>query len=285
MDIKSLRLSLSDLPLGSIRYFESIGSTNDEAAAWIQAGAGDLSLVVADEQTHGRGRLQRRWFTPPQAGLALSLVLRQSQAADPEASSLMLSRLTGLGAVGVSAALQASCHLEAQIKWPNDILLKGRKVAGILAEATWRGELLEGVVLGIGVNITAQAVPPASELNFPATSVEAETGATVDRLALLHAILEKIIFWRGRLATPDFLQAWELHLAYKGEWVQIINSSLARLPIEAARLESIYEGQLLGLDTSGGLQIRDRSGNASVLYSGEIHLRPLPASDGISERG
>jgi BirA family transcriptional regulator, biotin operon repressor / biotin---[acetyl-CoA-carboxylase] ligase len=285
MDIKSLRLSLSDLPLGPIRYYETIGSTNDEAAAWIEAGARDLSLVVADEQTRGRGRLQRRWFTSPQAGLALSLVLRQSQPVDPEASSHLLSRLTGLGAVGVSAALQASCQLEAQIKWPNDVLLKGRKVAGILAEATWRGDLLEGVVLGIGVNVSPQAVPPETELNFPATSVEAETGAPVDCLALLHAILEKIIFWRLRLATPEFLQAWELHLAYKGEWVRIMNFGLTRLPAEAAGPETFREGQLLGLDPSGGLRLRDRSGQAITLYSGEIHLRPLPASDGISGRG
>jgi BirA family biotin operon repressor/biotin-[acetyl-CoA-carboxylase] ligase len=286
MDIKSLRLSLSDLPLGSIRYYETIGSTNDEAAAWIEAGAGDLSLVIADEQTHGRGRLQRRWFTPSHTGLALSLVLRPShQPLDREASSILLSRLTGLGAVGVHAALQACCQLEAQIKWPNDVLLNGRKVAGILAEASWRGELLEGVVLGIGVNLTPQAIPPDAPLNFPATSVEAETGAPVDRLALLHAILEKIIFWRLRLTTPEFLQAWELHLAYKGEWVRIINSSLSHLSPEAAGPETVREGQLLGLDTSGGLRVRDRSGQAIVLYSGEIHLRPLPASDGIPGRG
>ncbi len=169
----------------------------------------------------GAGDCSDAGLRQPQAGLAMSLVLRQTQSLNPDTSSLLLSRLTGLGAVGVSAALQASYQLEAQIKWPNDVLLKGRKVAGVLAEAYWRGDLLEGVVLGIGVNITPQAVPPETELNFPATSVEGETRTPIDRLALLHAILEKIIFWRSRLAMPEFLQAWELHLAYKGEWVRI----------------------------------------------------------------
>jgi BirA family biotin operon repressor/biotin-[acetyl-CoA-carboxylase] ligase len=285
MDIKSLRASLSDLPLGSIRYFDTIGSTNDEAAAWIEAGAGDLSLVVADEQTHGRGRLQRRWFTPPGAALALSLVLHPSQPVNPDTASFLLSRLTGLGAVGVCTALQASLRLEAQIKWPNDVLLGGRKVAGVLAEAFWRGDLLEGVVLGIGVNISPQSVPPAEEINFPATSIEAELGAPVDRTALLHAILEEIITWRTRLATPEFLQAWELHLAYKGEWVHIFNSSLSQSPAEAAGAETICEGLLLGLDESGGLQLRDRPGGTFVLHSGEIHLRPLSSSDGLSGSG
>jgi BirA family biotin operon repressor/biotin-[acetyl-CoA-carboxylase] ligase len=285
MDIKSLRLSLSDLPLDSIRYYDTIGSTNDEAAAWIEAGARDLSLVVADEQTRGRGRLQRRWFTPPGAALALSLVLHPSQPANPDTASVLLSRLTGLGAVGVCTALQASFQLEAQIKWPNDVLLDGRKVAGVLAEALWRGDLLEGVVLGIGVNISSQAIPPAVELNFPATSVEDATGAPVDRLALLHAILEEIISWRARLATPAFLQAWELHLAYKGEWVRILNSGFSHPPAEAAEAETVCESLLLGLDAPGGLQIQDRSGQTIVLHSGEIHLRPLPSSDGFSGRG
>jgi BirA family biotin operon repressor/biotin-[acetyl-CoA-carboxylase] ligase len=284
MDIKSLRASLSDLPLGPIRYYDTIGSTNDEAAAWIDAGAPDLSLVVAGEQTRGRGRLQRRWFTPPQAGLALSLVLHPPQPSDPAASPLLLPHLTGLGAVAVSAALQSSCQLEAQIKWPNDVLLKGRKVAGILAEVFWRGNLLEGVVLGIGVNITPQAIPPAAELNFPATSVESETGTPVDYLALLHAILEQIIFWRPRLVSPEFLQAWELHLAYKGEWVHILNADLTHRTTEAAGNETVYEGQLLGLDATGGLRLRDRSGKTAVFHSGEIHLRPMPSPDRLPPR-
>ncbi len=285
MDLKSLRLSLSDLPLDSIRYYDSIGSTNDEAAAWIEAGARDLSLVVADEQTRGRGRQQRRWFTPARAGLAMSLVLRQPQTVNPDTTSHLLSRLTGLGAVAVSEALQASCQLESQIKWPNDVLLKGCKVAGILAEAYWRGDQLQGVVLGIGVNISPQAVPPDTELNFPATSVEAEVGSAVDRQALLHAILERILFWRPRLAETEFLQAWELHLAYKSEWVHILNSGLSRWPTESAGAETVLEGQLLGLDPSGGLKLRDRSGKTIVLHSGEIHLRPQPSSNGFPERG
>jgi BirA family biotin operon repressor/biotin-[acetyl-CoA-carboxylase] ligase len=285
MDIKSLRASLSDLPLGSIRYFDTIGSTNDEAAAWIEAGARDLSLVIADEQTRGRGRLQRRWYTPPGAALALSLVLYPSQPANSDTASVLLSRLTGLGAVGVCSALQASFQMEAQIKWPNDVLLGGRKVAGVLAEAFWRGDLLEGVVLGIGVNISPQAAPPAAELNFPATSVEAEIGVPVDRQALLHAILEEIISWRLRLATPAFLQAWELHLAYKGEWVRILNSGPSLSPAAAAEADAVWEGLLLGLDVSGGLQLQDRSGLTIVLHSGEIHLRPLLSSDGLSGRG
>jgi BirA family biotin operon repressor/biotin-[acetyl-CoA-carboxylase] ligase len=285
MDIKSLRAALSDLPLSSIRYYDTIGSTNDEAAAWIEAGARDLSLVVADEQTSGRGRLQRRWFTPPQSGLALSLILRQPTPLNSEAASPLLSRLSGLGALGVCTALMANCQLEAQIKWPNDVLLSGNKVAGILAEATWRGDFLEDVVLGIGVNVTPQAVPPASELNFPATSVETETGAPVDRLGLLHAILEQIIFWRLRLATSEFLQAWELHLAYKGERVRVLNADLSKPPAETAGVESILEGQLLGLDASGGLRLGDSSEQAIVIHSGELYLRPLPSSRTVSGRG
>jgi BirA family biotin operon repressor/biotin-[acetyl-CoA-carboxylase] ligase len=282
MDVKTLHASLSDLPLGSIRYFDTIGSTNDEAAAWLKAGSPDLSLVIADEQTQGRGRLQRRWFTPPESGLALSLVLRESQPVESDAIPLLLSRLTGLGAVAICTTLQACCQLEAQIKWPNDVLLGKRKVAGILAEAHWRGDLLEGVVLGIGVNVTQEAVPPASMLNFPATCVEAEAGAAVDRLALLHAILEKIIFWRMQLVSPEFLQAWELHLAYKGEWVRILASDPTHPFTEGSGAEPIQEGQLLGLDDAGRLRLGDRSGQTVLIHNGEIRARPSASSDRIS---
>ena len=123
MNQNDLKIIFSKLPLGDVRYFDSIGSTNDEALAWAANDAKDLSLVVADEQTAGRGRLDRKWFTPPGTALAFSLILRPSAAERPD-----LSRMVGLAALSIIDSLLAR-GLSPQIKWPNDILLNGRKVS------------------------------------------------------------------------------------------------------------------------------------------------------------
>ncbi|MEO5887407.1 MAG: biotin--[acetyl-CoA-carboxylase] ligase, partial [Anaerolineales bacterium] len=113
---------LSNLPLGDIKYFDSIGSTNDEALAWAANDAKDLSLVIADEQTAGRGRLDRKWSTPPGTALAFSLILRPTVYEKPH-----LSRAVGWAALAVADSLWTR-QLTPQIKWPNDVLLLGRKV-------------------------------------------------------------------------------------------------------------------------------------------------------------
>ena len=158
-----------------LRFFESIGSTNDEAMAWADAGAEDWSLVVADQQTQGRGRLGRHWVTNPGAALAFSLVLRPSRE-----EMAFASLFSPLGGMGVASALE-EIGLAALVKWPNDVLLNRRKVCGILGEAAWTGDRLNGMVLGIGVNVASESVPPAGELLFPATCVEAELGRPLDR--------------------------------------------------------------------------------------------------------
>src|SRR5512147_2557842 len=129
MDEKTLRASLRDMHLGELRFFPTLSSTNDEALAWAAQGAPDLSVVVADEQTAGRGREGRKWFTPPGAALAFSLLMRPVQQETP-----YFPRVVGLAALSVLEALRAY-GLQTQVKWPNDVLLEGRKVAGILVEA------------------------------------------------------------------------------------------------------------------------------------------------------
>ena len=179
MNKTQIERGLSPLPLGVIRYFDTIGSTNDEALAWASQGAPDFSLIVADEQTSGRGRMDRKWFTPPHSALAMSLILRPTtvERAHP-------SRTTGLLALSLAESL-LKLGLAPQIKWPNDVLLSGRKVAGILVESTWMGEELDALVLGMGVNVLNASIPPADQLLFPATSVETELGYPIERVELL----------------------------------------------------------------------------------------------------
>ncbi len=194
----SLEKLLSDLPLGALRYFSTVTSTNDLAARWAEAGAPDLALVVADEQTAGRGRLDRRWYTPPGAGLAFTLILENQGQVSGQTAQLHLPyspRYTALGALAVCDALNAAlpAMLPAQIKWPNDVVAQRRKLAGVLAEAQWHGSQLTAVILGIGINVAPESVLPAEQLNFPATCVETALEKPVDRWGLLHAVLERLL--------------------------------------------------------------------------------------------
>lgn len=263
MDEAALKKLLAGLPLGSIRYFDSTGSTNDDAARWAEAGAPHLSLVIADEQTAGRGRQGRSWYTPPGNALAFSLILKGVEQ-EGTLHSEAIPRLTALGTLAVCAALQQEYSLNPQIKWPNDVLLDGRKVAGVLAEASWQGERLAAVILGIGINIAIQSVPPQEALLFPATCVEAALGVPVERWALLRTVLAALVEWLPRLASMDFLQTWERQLAFRGEWVRVTFGQ-----------GSALEGQLLGLDTAGALRLRLPSGEQTAIQFGELSLRPI----------
>jgi BirA family biotin operon repressor/biotin-[acetyl-CoA-carboxylase] ligase len=262
MDQSTLQTLLSDLPLGGVRYFATVGSTNDLALRWAEAGAPDLSLVAADEQTAGRGRLERRWFTPPEAALAFSLILRPGEGQDATPPY----HYTALGALAVCDALNAALPpmLPAQIKWPNDVIATRKKLAGVLAEACWHGEQLSAVVVGIGINVAPSSVPPEEQLNYPATSVEAVVEAEVDRWGLLHAVLDKLLYWRERLGSQEFLAAWGARLAFRGEWVQATFEEKPPL-----------EGQVLGLTTEGRLCLRDRQGELHELTGGELNVRPV----------
>jgi BirA family biotin operon repressor/biotin-[acetyl-CoA-carboxylase] ligase len=251
----SLKNKLSNLNIGEIRYFDSIGSTNDEALAWAVKGAPDLSFVIADEQTAGRGRLNRKWFTPKGSALAFSLILRPTSLSH-------LSRTVGLAALSVADACLRH-GLSPRIKWPNDILIKGKKVAGILIETVWSGSEVDSLVIGMGVNVHKDSVPPAEHLQFPATSLEHELGLALDREELLANILIAFIARRPQMESEVFLQAWQGSLAFQGEQVQVKTSESEWLT-----------GELLGLEEDGSLRLRDEHGKTIIVRFGDVSLRP-----------
>jgi BirA family transcriptional regulator, biotin operon repressor / biotin---[acetyl-CoA-carboxylase] ligase len=258
MNETQLIRQLASLPLGAFRYFDTIGSTNDEALLWASHGAVDFSLVIANEQTKGRGRMDRKWFTPPHSALAVSLVLRPThiERAHP-------ARITGLLALSLAESL-LGLGLAPQIKWPNDVLLSGRKVAGILVESSWMGEELEALVLGMGMNVLNASIPPADQLLFPATSLESELGYPVERIKLLRDFLLNVLNWRPRLGTEAFLETWEASLAFRGQQVRVEGG-----------LGKPILGELLGLNPDGSLRLRNEYGKSVAVQFGEVHLRPL----------
>jgi BirA family biotin operon repressor/biotin-[acetyl-CoA-carboxylase] ligase len=258
MDQNDLTKQLSKLNLGNIRYFESLGSTNDEALAWATGGAKDMSLVVADEQTMGRGRYDRPWFTPPGTALAFSLIIHPMLNERPH-----LSRLVGLAALSIARTMQTR-GLYPEIKWPNDVLLNRRKVAGVLIELVWSGEDVENVVIGVGINITKRSVPSTDILRFPAISLEDMLGQTVDRVEILHDILDSFISLRPKLGSKELIAEWEKLLAYQGRQVQV----------EMGAGQTIT-GKIAGLEEDGSLRLREENGKIVTVRFGDVRLRPF----------
>ena len=259
MNQNELKKTLSKIPLGDVKYFDSIGSTNNEALAWATSDAKDLSVVIADEQTAGRGRLDRKWFTPKGTALAFSLILHPTAEEKP-----YLTRMVGLAALAVVDALQTRGLID-QIKWPNDVLLNGRKVAGILVESVWSGEEVDCLVIGIGMNILKGAVPPNALLQFPATSLEESLGPDVEREEILHDILAGIIALRPHIGSDSFIASWEKVLAFRGEQVQVEEGDGNQIT-----------GRLLGLEYDGSLRLSDEQSNSLTVRFGDVRLRPHP---------
>jgi len=257
MQLEHIRQVLTGLPVPQIRYFNSIGSTNDEALAWAADDALDGSVVIADQQVKGRGRLGRSWVTHPGSALAFSLVIRPSAK---EAGQLALfSPLAGLAVAQAIGNLQ----LPVQIKWPNDVLIRFRKTCGILAESVWQDNQVHGVVIGVGINVASASVPPADQVQFPATCIEEELGSPVDRWQLLHDVLQAFFERRGQVGSPEFIQAWQERLAFKGEPVTLSNSG-----------GNTINGILLGVSAEGNLKILQADGVEKLVTVGDLHLRP-----------
>jgi BirA family biotin operon repressor/biotin-[acetyl-CoA-carboxylase] ligase len=257
MNESSLKKHLAKSNLGDLRWFDSIGSTNDEALAWAAAGAKDFSIVVADEQTHGRGRLDRKWFTPKGSAIAMSLILHPSAPMRPH-----LSRTVGLAALSLSDAC-LTLGLSPKIKWPNDILLDGKKVAGILVETVWSGDEADSLVIGMGINVSKLSVPPADSLQFPAACLEDFLGMPPKREEIIYLILKSIEERRTQIDSDGFIKTWEEKLAFQGEVVQIRSGD-----------DEPITGILEGLDSDGGLRLRGEHDKTVSIRFGDVSLRP-----------
>lgn len=256
-----LRAALADLSPGGLRFYPKVTSTNDLALGWAADGAPDLSLVIADEQTKGRGRGNAQWYSPAGTCLAFSLVLR------PDLEQALSVRLfTGLAALAVvEAILKLDGSLPAQIKWPNDVLVRGKKCCGILTEAAWLGNNLEYLVVGVGVNVhPGSEVYPGGQ-HLPATCLVNETSSEISRSALMHDILLNLKVWRDRMGEALFIQEWEKYLAYRGEDVIVTSTEWGE-----------RRGVIQGLEFDGSLRLQDSSGEALHIHTGSLRLKPTP---------
>jgi BirA family biotin operon repressor/biotin-[acetyl-CoA-carboxylase] ligase len=240
-----------------LHFYRMIGSTNVRAQALAQEGAAHGTLVVADGQSAGRGRFQRSWSTPPRSALALSLVLRPE-----DITPVGLARLNMIGALAVVESLR-SLGLDARLKWPNDVIVPGGKVAGVLAEGSWIGEDLEYAILGIGVNVSPKSVPDRRDVDYPAACVEGELDRKVTRVELLVDIVGRIGSWLGKLDTEQIHPAIEDVLAFRDQSVKISGSKMELM------------GVLRGLTQNCRLRISLATGEVIILGGEDMQIRPV----------
>jgi BirA family transcriptional regulator, biotin operon repressor / biotin---[acetyl-CoA-carboxylase] ligase len=240
-----------------IRVFEQTTSTNDVIEKLARDGVKEGVVVFAESQTKGRGRLGRKWISPAHKGLWFSILLR------PDLRPQEATQLTVASATALRRAIQLETGLKPEIKWPNDILIGGKKVAGILTELSAELDRVKHVILGIGVDVNLSANEFPAELRKTATSLKIETGDHIPRSELAAAILQALDADYLRIGTGQFsavADEWEEHCATIGRDVTVkIGDRKVR-------------GHAESLDDDGALRLRTEHGRLEPITGGDVTL-------------
>lgn len=235
-------------------YLEKVDSTNRMAKDLSHQGAPHGTLVVAESQTRGRGRLGRSWFSPKGENIYLSLILR------PNISLMEIPQLTFLVSVALTQVIREKLQLDALIKWPNDVYIKGRKVAGILMEMETRERQPLFLVAGVGLNVNTPAGGFPPEISTRATSLMVEGKRRYLRPQLLAWIMEALEVWYEKFEADqreDILRYWREH-----------NFTLGK-PV---RLQGGKEGWAIGVTPQGALLVRRPGGSILSLGAGDVEV-------------
>lgn len=247
----------------TIMVYKTINSTNEEAKKQLAAGASNGTILVAEEQTSGRGRLGRNFFSPPGTGIYMSVLLR------PQMNVSDAVLITTAAAVAVCRAIEKLTTLKPQIKWVNDIFLQGRKVCGILTEAVtdFESGTVESVIVGIGVNFKTPSELFPHELQETAGSLFSPAAlSSITRNQLTAEIINHLLDIYQVLHHRDFLQEYKARSMILGQKVSIYQNK---------QWQTVTA---LDFDEDGGLIVQTAEGNREILRSGEISLRSLANS-------
>ncbi len=232
--------------------YPSLTSTMEVAKQEAQLGAVAGTVVIADEQTAGRGRIKRVWLSP-KGSLALSIILYPSVVNLP--SLIMLASLA------VVHSIEAVTGLRSQIKWPNDVLINGRKVCGILIESSLRANIVDYAIIGIGVNVNLR-LADFPEIQSSATSLSAELGRDVPRLGVIRRLLVEIErLYLALQAGESIYEEWRDSLVTLGRRVRVKSG------------KTVYEGVAESVARDGSLLLRHSNGNLSKIVAGDATLR------------
>ncbi len=242
-----------------IYRFQDVPSTNDEAMRLALEGVEAFSAVVADSQSAGRGRNGHGWVSPEGVGLYVSVILR------PRMATETFPFMTLVAGIAAAEAITLLTDLSAKIKWPNDVLVNGRKVAGLLCEADLTSATGPIVIAGLGVNVNTPPHLMPVRVRFPATSLVAESGHLHDRDALLTCWVERLRYWVGVLESDgpaDVLTAWRTMDALTGECLRV-----------ALPDGSTVAGTEEGIDSDGSLLLRLEDGSRFAVMAGDVSIQ------------
>ncbi len=235
-----------------------VDSTNSYARNLAENGAAEGMVVIADRQLAGRGRMGRQWVSPGGVNLYTSIILR------PDIPVQQTPHLTFLSAVAVAETLRDLCHLEAVVKWPNDVLIGRSKIAGLLNEMSAETEKVHFVILGIGINLNMCADQLPTPINYPATSVLIESGETVDRCLFGQTLFEKLDYNYLEFKAQGFGPI-------RARWENLCNIFNRKVEVDLGK--SIIRGTAVGLEDDGSLRIVQDNGELFRVVAGDV--RPL----------
>lgn len=241
----------------NVYYYPSLDSTNLTARRLAEEGAPGYTVVIANEQLKGRGRAGRSWYSPPGKGLWFSIILRTEKLSAPQ-----IAPLTLVTAAVLARLLRQSYDLEVMVKWPNDLLIGGRKIGGILTELSEaKDKAGQIVIIGIGLNVNHKKsdFPPA--LEDLATSLACAAGHELDRNKLFTAIKRELLIAYRRFFRKGFAPFLELWIRY--------NDTLGK-PIKVTWPNGSLEGEALGLSSNCALLVKDSSNVTHHVHCGEI---------------
>jgi BirA family biotin operon repressor/biotin-[acetyl-CoA-carboxylase] ligase len=244
----------------TIHHFHLIDSTNSKAYELALNGAEEGEVVIAESQKKGRGRLGRQWFSPLFSNLYLSVILR------PEIPPYQASLITLMAAVATADAIQKFSGLDPLIKWPNDILLRAKKVAGLLNEMHSEMDRIHFVILGIGVNLNTDRKTFSRDIREVATSLKIEMGQAVSRKAFLQCLLQELekwyeIFLRG--GAPPVLIAWRERAQIRGRSVKVTS------------FRETLVGVAIDVDSDGALVLETEDGERRRVIAGDVEYKKL----------
>jgi len=242
-----------------ILFFPEVDSTNRQAYDRALGGAREGLVLLAEGQSRGKGRLGRVWESPPGVNLHASIILR------PPVSPAVAPQIMLLAGVAGANALARASGLDSRIKWPNDIYIHGKKVAGILSEIKAEGPRIQFIILGVGVNVNWRKEEIPADLQEMATSLRAEAGREFSRALVAGEIFEELereyaLFLQEGF-SPRLREEWNRLSWINRKWATI------------TMMERKFEGQVQGLDADGALLLMDREGNTQRFIAGDVSLR------------
>ncbi|WP_268235137.1 biotin--[acetyl-CoA-carboxylase] ligase [Priestia taiwanensis] len=240
-----------------VQYEESVDSTQKIAAQIAYEQAPEGTVVIAEEQRIGRGRMNRSWYSQKGKAVTMSLILR------PKMPPQQAPQLTLLTAVSIVLALRDVTHVQADIKWPNDILMNGKKVVGILTELQAEADQINSVIIGMGINVNSVEEDFPEQVKDIATSLRIESGEKINRATLI----QRIFFHMEKL--------YKQYLEHGFKPIKLLWESFALSvgkEITARTLSSTLKGKVLGITDEGVLQLEDNYGNVHLVYSADIEV-------------